>query len=54
MTLFYLVRHGEPLWSMTKERRLKGAQRDLAPGQDIGHGDIVEWEQNATTPHNRA
>jgi broad specificity phosphatase PhoE len=31
MTLFYLVRHGETDWRVTRERRLKGAAADLVP-----------------------
>lgn len=29
MTLFYLVRHGEPDWSLNEQHRLKGHGRDL-------------------------
>lgn len=31
MATFYLVRHGEALWSLATERRLKGAANDLVP-----------------------
>jgi uncharacterized phosphatase len=36
MTLFYLVRHGEPQWKLNEERRVKGAQHDLVPLTDDG------------------
>ncbi|SFM18415.1 Broad specificity phosphatase PhoE [Paenibacillus sp. 1_12] len=31
MTIFYLVRHGEPDWKFKDERNLKGAMRDYVP-----------------------
>jgi broad specificity phosphatase PhoE len=31
MTLFYLIRHGEPYWEINEQYKLKGHGRDLAP-----------------------
>ena len=31
MTKFYFVRHGEPMWSLCEEYKLKGHGRDLVP-----------------------
>ncbi len=36
MTLFYLIRHGQPDWSLKDERNLKGALRDFVPLTDEG------------------
>ena len=31
MTLFYLIRHGEPDWELNEQYKLKGHGRDLFP-----------------------
>ncbi|WP_158560811.1 histidine phosphatase family protein [Paenibacillus contaminans] len=36
MTIFYLVRHGEPNWFLKDQRNLKGALRDFVPLTDNG------------------
>jgi broad specificity phosphatase PhoE len=36
MTLFYLVRHGEPDWNFKEERNLLGALRDYVPLTEAG------------------
>jgi broad specificity phosphatase PhoE len=42
MTIFYLVRHGEPDWSLKEERNLKGAMRDYVPLTAQG---VIQAEQ---------
>jgi broad specificity phosphatase PhoE len=36
LTVFYLIRHGEPNWAFKDERRLQGALRDFVPLTDVG------------------
>lgn len=36
MTQFYLIRHGEPDWSLNERHQLKGHGRDLPPLTEIG------------------
>lgn len=42
MTLFYLVRHGEPNWAFKDQRNLQGALRDFVPLSDKG---VLQAEQ---------
>lgn len=36
MATFYLVRHGEPEWSLNQRHKLKGGQRDFVPLTETG------------------
>lgn len=42
MTLFYLVRHGEPNWAFKDQRNLQGALRDFTPLTDRG---VIQAEE---------
>nr|WP_305120954.1 histidine phosphatase family protein [Saccharibacillus sp. JS10] len=42
MTIFYLIRHGEPDWEPYKPLRLKGNGRDLVPLTARGQDQIVQ------------
>ncbi|MFC4076257.1 histidine phosphatase family protein [Salinithrix halophila] len=63
MTRFYLVRHGEPYWALTEERKLVGVQRDLVPLSEKGEREaelaardprFAEVELILTSPYTRA
>lgn len=40
MTLFYLIRHGEPQWDINEQYQLKGHGRDLVPLTDRGANQV--------------
>jgi broad specificity phosphatase PhoE len=42
MTLFYLIRHGEPDWDLNEQYKLKGHGRDLVPLTKIGIEQVYE------------
>ncbi|WP_169713694.1 histidine phosphatase family protein [Paludifilum halophilum] len=47
---FFLVRHGDPYWELTEERKMIGVQRDLVPLSETG---IAEAESTAKDPRFR-
>lgn len=48
MTMFYLIRHGEPNWTFKEQRNLNGALRDFVPLTDVG----VYQAQEVIANHN--
>lgn len=46
MTMFYLIRHGDPDWAMNEQHKLKGHGRDLVPLTAGGIRRVLETAQD--------
>lgn len=63
MTIFYLIRHGEPAWSINEVREVVAGRRDLVPLTELGikqakeiskHEKLIDIDCIISSPYTRA